>query len=255
MRTLVFGDDGSPGADVAWLWISEQHWPGWRVEILSAVPPPLGPPPGEEAAVPHPWDPPEPRVPFDESGLEEVVHLRAEADPRYALARREDASLVVVGSTGTGLLKSLHLGSTAEYLLHLPPAPLVVAKHAAPVRSVVAAVDGSDHAQRAVEALAAMPWRERVERIVLVTVREGPDGGEAVERAAAALGDATLEVVEKGPGHPVTRTVLDEVERTSCQLVVLGTRGRGPILRALAGSTATAVTRVVECSVLLAHAP
>ena len=30
-RTLVFADDRSPGADVAWLWICSQRWDGWNV--------------------------------------------------------------------------------------------------------------------------------------------------------------------------------------------------------------------------------
>ena len=25
---LVFGDDGSPSADVAWLWVNDHPWPG-----------------------------------------------------------------------------------------------------------------------------------------------------------------------------------------------------------------------------------
>ena len=35
-RTLVFGDDGSPAADVAWLFINNHRWPGWRLEVVTA---------------------------------------------------------------------------------------------------------------------------------------------------------------------------------------------------------------------------
>ena len=37
-QLLVFGDDGSSGADVAWLWVNEQVWPGWRIEVVAVEP-------------------------------------------------------------------------------------------------------------------------------------------------------------------------------------------------------------------------
>ena len=35
-RLLVMGDDGSTGADVAWLWVCNHRWPGWRAEVVTA---------------------------------------------------------------------------------------------------------------------------------------------------------------------------------------------------------------------------
>ncbi len=37
-RRLVFGDDQSQAADVAWLWINSHAWPGWQIEALTATP-------------------------------------------------------------------------------------------------------------------------------------------------------------------------------------------------------------------------
>ena len=47
--TLAFGDDGSPAADVCWLWINSHTWPGWRLEIITAQGAAIGPPPTPEA--------------------------------------------------------------------------------------------------------------------------------------------------------------------------------------------------------------
>ena len=33
---LVLGDAGSTGADVAWLWVCNHRWPGWRAEVVTA---------------------------------------------------------------------------------------------------------------------------------------------------------------------------------------------------------------------------
>ena len=37
-RRLVFGDDQSQAADVAWLWINCHDWPGWQIEAVTATP-------------------------------------------------------------------------------------------------------------------------------------------------------------------------------------------------------------------------
>lgn len=249
-RTLVFGDDGSTGADVAWLWINEQRWPGWEVRILTCEPPPIGPPPGEEAAEPRPWDPPEPRPVFAEAGFESVTHVRSVADPRYALAARTVADLTVVGAKGRGALKSLHLGSTAEFLLHAPTVPLVVVRHAVPVRRVVVAVDGSPHARRAAEAAAALPWIDDAE-VVLVAVRDGRvDVDAALAEAADLLPKAKPKTVDIAGSVP--ETILTAAD--GADLVCLGTRGLGALRRTFLGSTASALAHLAPRSLLVAHA-
>ena len=110
-RLLAFGDDGSAGADVAWLWINEQRWAGWNLEVLSATLPPIGPPPGEAAAEPRRWTPPQPRPVFADAGFSEVSYLHADADPRYVLATRTRCDLLVVGARGRGLSRHCTSGA------------------------------------------------------------------------------------------------------------------------------------------------
>ena len=38
-RRMVFGDDGSRGADVAWLWINNHPWPNWRIDVITGADP------------------------------------------------------------------------------------------------------------------------------------------------------------------------------------------------------------------------
>jgi nucleotide-binding universal stress UspA family protein len=251
---LLFGDDGSPGADVAWLWVNEQRWPGWRVAVLHADTPPIGPPPGAEAARPRPWNPPDPRVAFGDAAFADVVHLRAVADPRVALLETP-ADLVVIGSRGHGLVKALHLGSTAEYLLHGPVAPLVVVRHAAAVRRVLVATDGSRHARRAMETLAALPWRAGLEAVIAVSVEDGrTDTAAALSEAAAVLGGAGLDTRALPRTRTVAAAILGAAARVGASLIVLGTRGLGGLRRLTLGSAASAVARSAPGAVLVARA-
>ncbi len=248
--TLVFGDDHSAGADVAWTWVVAQSWPGWRAEVLTAVMPPVGPPPAPADAAPHPWEPPAHRHAGD-TGFAEVVHLRADADPRYLLEHQDHATLLVLGPVGKGFLKSLHLGSTAVHVLVNANAPVVVARGTAPVRRVLAAVDGSEHAQRAVEALASMPWYAGVEAVTIVTIPEGNDHHVgALDRAAAALPDAAVETCELERGERVWESIVGAASRDGSDLVVAGTHGFRKLRQVVLGSTATALATHASCAVL-----
>ncbi|MGD9701423.1 MAG: universal stress protein [Acidimicrobiia bacterium] len=250
--TILFGDDGSPGADLAWLWINSQTWPGWRLEVLHAVLPPLGPPLPRERTEAHPWTPPAPRRPFAESRIAEVEHLTAENDPRLALER--PAELVVVGARGAGFLKSMHLGSTVEWLLTRPPAPLVIARAGRPVTSVLLCHDGSAHADRALQSFASLPWISGVHATLLWA-----DDRRAT--VAPELGDVAADLINAGVKVDITQhtgkpaaVILDHVDQYRPDLVVLGTRGLTGIERLHVGSTAGAVARTAPCSVLLACA-
>ncbi len=250
--TLTFGDDGSPAADVCWLWINSHPWPGWRLEVITAQPPPIGPPPTPEAATLHHWDPPTARTPFAESAFADVEHLTAQTDPRLALLRPAD--LLVIGPRGPGLLKALHLGSTAEWLLRHPIAPTVIARSGHPVRSVIACHDGSPHAQRAVRSLTQLPWIRGVDITILVV-----DDGRTDTENAAAMARSEFDTVDIDPkiltldGKP-TAAIFDEITQRTPDLVTLGTRGLTGIQRLHYGSTAGAIAQAAPCSVLLACA-
>lgn len=256
-HVVIFGDDGSEHADRAWLWTNNQRWPGWRLDVIAAHMPPLGPPVGEERATPHPWAPPSPRQVFAEAGFAEVRFLEAEADPRIVLDR-PGSGLVVIGPKGTGALKALHLGSTAEYLLRHSLTSVAIVRSSATVRRVLVAVDGSSHGQRTVEALAAMPWVDQLEKVeVLGMPAAGIHHDTDVIRALIERAVDTLAAVGvKGSGveaadHKVG-TIVDHAQILRADLVALGTRDpRGP-KRLLTGAAASTVARATPCTVLIA---
>lgn len=261
---LVFADDGSLEADRAWLWVTQQAWPGWELEVFSCQPPPIGPPIGALRARPRPWTPPEPRDAAT-AGFETTRHLLAEDDPRIVLTERDDAGLLVLGQKGRGALKALHLGSTAEYVVQHLPAPVVVAKRASAVRSVLVCTDGTTHAQRATEALLAMPWLPQIDTVRVIGVYHVGIYDDSAEISTAV--DATLERLTLAPALtcspiPILRddnpayAILGEAEAMSADLIVLGTRGLSALrLGLLWGSTARAVTKTAISSVLVAHTP
>ncbi|MFZ4812596.1 MAG: universal stress protein [Ilumatobacteraceae bacterium] len=249
MKTLVLGDDASIAADLAWLWINCHEWPGWRLELVTA-----------DATTDHrvdsdadelrPWTPPHPRRRFTESQLAEVVDLTCEMDPRLALSRPTD--LLVVGRRGPGLAKRMHLGSTAEWLMAHPPAPMLIARHGRQTHTAVLCADGSPHALAAATALCGLPWISEV----AVTIASVDDGRVDVGHAVAAVADLVAatgaRVSRRDPRGEPTHELLALLEDEQPDLVVLGTRGLTGIHRLRVGSTAGVIAHAVECSVLLA---
>ncbi len=258
-RTLVFGDDGSEAADVAWLWVNEHTWPDWQIEVVTVdSEAPIRGALGSERTQLHPWSPPSPRVLLAAQGRTEVSHLTCEGDPRAVLNRLGYAHLMVIGHRGHGLLKAVSLGSTADWLLKGPPAPLIVIRSARPTRRVLLYVDGSVDALDAARVLAALPWIAGVE-VVVLSVDDGSTRLLAAIEAAQALlraaGAATEPMTRESLGHPssfnLRSTILGVIDHECVDLVALGARGLAHSV--LRGSIAAAVTHHAVCSVLVAR--
>jgi nucleotide-binding universal stress UspA family protein len=139
--------------------------------------------------------------------------------------------------------------------------------------SIVVAVDGSEHADRAVEWAAEQAGLEG-RRLVVVSVFEwgrlatsAPPGGlvgEAIglddlERSARAVADQAVALVRRrAPELDVdalirlgdAREVLIDLS-TNAHLVVMGSRGRGPLRTMLLGSVSSAVVKQARCPVVV----
>ena len=262
-RTLTFGDDQSQGADTAWQWITSHTWPDWSIEVMSVTLPrsrsvvsPQG------YTKPHLWDPDLPRRAPAACGLQSVTHLTATDDPRTILGRRPGSDLIVVGPRGAGLLKALHLGSTAEWLLHCPNTPLLIARRPVPTQSILVCVDGSAHADAAVGFLASLPWVAGISITVLGVVERDNGLATFVARAAEALTNAgaraTSRVLEPDRLDLTVNphlTIFEHLDTLNPDLVVLGTSGLTGLARLWVGSVASAVARHARCSVLVVRDP
>lgn len=253
-HTMAFGDDHSPGADTAWDWIARHQWPGWSLEIVTADPPADMRPVEEEDVRLHPWDPDDPRDPED-LGFDSVVNLRGAIDPRLALIEKP-WDLVTIGPRGSGMLKSLHLGSTADWLLRQPSSPLLVARDPGPVRKVLVATDGSPHARRALHTLATLPWLDDVAVHVMTVAERRFESDDALKSAADGLAGTGANLIDSvvRQGRP-TRAIVNEIEDVEPDLIVMGARGHGGLRRVVIGSTTAAIAGSVDRSILVAHAP
>ena len=255
-RRLVFGDDQSQAADVAWLWINSHDWPGWQIEALTARP--MGE--IQESGV-RAWEPRHPREVL-RSGTRTPVHHEQVTDaPTHALTGLRDRDLLVVGPKGRGFRKTLHLGSVSEALVHNPPMPVVIARHGVPTTRALVCADGSADCHAAIEALQAMPWLGQVQVLVLAVPETGVDADGAVECAADVLlpgaRSVRAEVLVPDPLQMVVNPramLLEAARQWEADLVVLGTRGLSGIAAVRAGSIATSLATHAPCSVLMARA-
>jgi nucleotide-binding universal stress UspA family protein len=252
MPTVALGDDRSPSSDLALSWVESQRWPGWRLEIVQAEMPPFGPPVPPEESEAHEWQPPDPRQVSPAAEFAEVRYLTAKSDPRTVLLRPVD--LLVIGPRGKGMLKSLHLGSVAEWVIARPTRPTVLVRSGAHVDNVLIAHDGSESSTAAIRGFSALPWAPAT-RCTLMVVEDGRvDVAKATAGAESILDEAgvAVEVVHLH-GSP-TASVARELDRRNPDLVVLGTRGHTGFRRFHLGSTAGAIIRSAHCSVLVACA-
>lgn len=195
-------------------------------------------------------------------------------DEIAAYAQCNDAQLVVVGAHGRSLIGEAVLGSTALALLERCDAPILVVRNpvAADYRQVVAGVAFDPVARQAVQLAAALCPQAAM---TLVHAYEDPFASELflgqasadVEahyrsraRAAAqqaldqfvallgALGERCHPLLTYGPpGLHLTRAA----EARQADLIVLGSRRKGPLETALLGSVAANVALMSSVDVLL----
>jgi nucleotide-binding universal stress UspA family protein len=135
-------------------------------------------------------------------------------------------------------------------------------------QTILCATDGSVHARRAVEVAADLGQRYGA-RVIVVTAYDALPrdlGSPYLEdltarrtAAAEALARDAAEVLKNhGVTHsvevlegPAARAILEVARVRTCDLIVMGSRGLGPIGAALLGSVSTRVIQEASCPVLL----
>lgn len=127
-----------------------------------------------------------------------------------------------------------------------------------PIRHVMVPLDGSPGSEQAIPVAAAVARRHGA-IVTLVHVREEadvmfglPDGYPASLREEPRLGD-DLDVRLAVLYGPVSETLLGHIDAAGVDLVVLTSRGRGGIKRAVRGSVADAVIRDSRIPVLVIY--
>jgi nucleotide-binding universal stress UspA family protein len=218
------------------------------------------------------------RVVERDGGELKVVHVEkgSPADALRALAERGDADLIVLGSTHRAHFGSVAPGSVAENLLHGARCRLIIAPKGygaadhSQDRLRVAAVgfDGMSESQAALDEAARLATKFGGSIRVIGVIPPvppaaaaaaarvegaGPDFETRLREAVAQLPPElrALPVIEHG--DPVRKLIEDA--GTGVDLLVLGSRGFGPVMRLLVGSVSSRVIREAPCPVLVVPRP
>jgi nucleotide-binding universal stress UspA family protein len=190
------------------------------------------------------------------------------------LAEAEHAAVVIVGSTHTGHLGRVHPGSTGERLLHGAPCPVAVVPDGyrtrpdEPLRRIGVAVDDGPEAKGALAAGAELAQATGAHLEIIgvhsadayssAAIMSG-HGYDAMrldierrqrEQLAAAMATLPAGVdAEAVPlaGDPAPRLI----ERSATlDLLILGSRGYGPLRSVLLGGVSGPVVRGAHCPVI-----
>jgi nucleotide-binding universal stress UspA family protein len=211
-------------------------------------------------------------------GLDGPVETKSIACPSgpqglHEIAEKEDAALIVVGSTHTGRAGRVLPGSTAERLLHGSPCPVAVAPKGYTRREAPGIVgcgyDGSQSAQRALQAAeriaAATGARLRVIRAFTPLSYDVPPGSVAMggveyndslhERASQELDAAVAKLTGDVHAEPFfavgnAAEILAEASE-QLDLLLVGSRGYGPLHSVVVGGVAGRVVREAACPVIV----
>jgi nucleotide-binding universal stress UspA family protein len=189
----------------------------------------------------------------------EFVALGPGPVPEVLLDHAEEvgAAVLVLGSTGHGLLGRLAPGRTVQRILPASRCPVAIAPRGyrhivgAGIVSIALAYDGTAEADRA--AAVTVHLASRTGAVVrVVTVAPTPDGAPAA-RAVAHRGMAALPVeldaLADVPIGPVSRVLADLPERPD--LLVVGSRGYRFMRRMLLGGVAGALVRTARYPIVV----
>lgn len=253
---LVFGDDRSLQADRAWLWINNQRWPNWHVDVVTASPPSSPWTSGRKLEL-QPWEPDAPRLATAGTGIASVRHLKTDADARVTLEACTDANLVVIGPRGTSGIQAAYLGSVMDHVIRHARVPVLVTTMPDPAKRILVCTDGSKEAEHAVETVAALPLAQDAEQMAVTGVATvgiydpRPEIDQAVDRAVEMLAEFEPEGVKVHTDGDTVGAVYAQIFELGSQLLVLGTRGLTGLRRLALGSVANALVRVAPCSILV----
>jgi nucleotide-binding universal stress UspA family protein len=162
-------------------------------------------------------------------------------------AREHDAELIVVGARGHSGLAAALVGSVSQRLANSASCPVVIVSPDAGERfiagtdwegSIVSGFDGSEESRRALRVARRLGDRLDLE---VVPVFVGPIDGWR-EAPPVPVG---VEV-----GDPV-HELRERAQRDRVRMLVVGSRGRGPIRQAFLGSVSAALAASAPCPVLV----
>jgi nucleotide-binding universal stress UspA family protein len=211
---------------------------------------------------------------------DEQTDIRVAADPSPAkalhhLAHSEQASLLIVGSSHTSRVGRVLPGSTGERLLHGAPCSVAVVpkdyrKHAdEPIRRIGVAYNDTDEARAAVSAAVglARALQADVELIGIVSPEYFTTPALMGAAGIASLRSDVERQIQEGldkvaaeqPSDVTVHTTLatgdaEELltaQTTNLDMLVMGSRGYGPLHAVLSGGLSGRIVRSAHCPVIV----
>jgi nucleotide-binding universal stress UspA family protein len=290
-RPVVVGVDGSSGSGHAVTWAADvavrHRVPIHLVHAVWLVDTPFALEPSAEGALHRAavgagrrlLDEAEQHLRAVVADIEITTSMPSSAPVATLVELSQDASLTVVGPTGTGGFSGMMLGSTAYAVASRAHSPVAVVRGDGAAaqrdasRDVVVAVDGSQNSEQAI-AVAFAEAADLGAPLMAVHVWNGVSydrmyGLKGLDVPWASvdaqqrrwLAESLAGWCEKYPDVKVSRSTVNGEPRkvlldrsAAAQLIVVGSHGRGGVRRMLLGSTSHALVEHANCPVLVVRA-
>lgn len=266
MGEIIVGIDGSAGSRAALRWAARltaaerglRAVGAWQYPASTVIPAGPAALPGPDEMDERTCDGVRAVVREELGAASDRVTVEAGRGPAasvlLAVAARADADVLVVGARGLGGFAGLLLGSVSQECAEHSPCPVVIVRGDADPSDgpILIGLDGSDGAARALE------WAIDVAdttgaRIVAVNAPIIGANNATVDAARRALEEWCTPIAARRVPYEIrvepgdARTALEQVaDETDASLIVVGTRGLGPVRGLLLGSVAGYVARYSE---------
>jgi nucleotide-binding universal stress UspA family protein len=205
-----------------------------------------------------------------------IVGDTSPARALHQLAEEEHADMIVVGSTHRGQVGRVLVGGVTAGVLHHAPCPVAVAPLGYAARAVQPSVigvgyDASDESRQALRLAGDLAKASGAQVRILSAVATPiyatttgayePDWLEGARQESRAGVDEAQQVLERigvaSSGDVVVGLAFEELSELSREvdLMVVGSRGWGPMKRLLLGSTSEKLVREAACPVIAVPRP
>jgi len=195
-----------------------------------------------------------------------VSEVRLGIAPELLVEESASAALIVVGSHGLGGLRGLLVGSVALKVAAQASCPVIVMRGpAAPLEGpIVVGVDDSAESERAVEFAMEIACVREVPLVVVHAWHEETSRAALAEKELRERHALENRMDSWGVKYPEVEIRVSAVrdrdaahallgQSVGAQLLVVGSRGRGPVAGGLLGSTGNALLSTASCPVAVAH--
>jgi len=203
---------------------------------------------------------------FREDGIEIDSRLITCEDPAESvieLVKDEGYDLVIIGNRAGHQSERYALGSVTEKIARHAECTVFIVKKKTLLEKILVAVDGSKHADRALEYSVQLAKKFRVDMALLHVEDDNlvRIGGPQVLDCIGTVGECILENASKKiPGVAFGRflkygnpaeTIIKMAQKGNIDLIVVGSRGLSSVKRFLLGSVSDDISMHAKSSVLI----